>query len=190
MFEGRLAKLRCHLRCGIVHELSVRAEYVPARAALLLVRTATVALLRLRLRHGRRGRAQLGNRRDMLGYGVVQGGRLPVCLWTLHDVQMSSWFCVLFVSIVRWGCREDWEAMLESTAAWMLGCLPSRFSESTSSLAGRDGAGTERCLLPSMAHTGQMSRAGSGGLKGLSSEFFLASSARALSRAFLSRLKA
>ena len=80
VLEGRLAELGGDLGGGIVHELAVPAKDVAGGgAALLLVGAAGIALLRALLRHWRRRRSQLGDCRDMLRDGVVEGRGLPIC---------------------------------------------------------------------------------------------------------------
>jgi hypothetical protein len=61
LLESGLAKLCCHLRRRVVHELSVGAKHIPTRTALLLVwipANAIAVLLGvlLRLRGAWRGR--------------------------------------------------------------------------------------------------------------------------------------
>lgn len=76
LVEGGLSELGCNLGGGIVHELAVGAEDVPACAALLLIRiprrVASIALLlRLGTPGRRRRRPKLRHGRDVLRDGVM-----------------------------------------------------------------------------------------------------------------------
>lgn len=90
VLDRRLPKLCRHLRRRIVYELPILPEEVPRgprawllllllRVLLLLLRVRiTVAGLLGLIRNWRRRRPELGDGRDVLRNGVVEGGRVAV----------------------------------------------------------------------------------------------------------------
>jgi hypothetical protein len=83
MLKRCLAKLRGHLRRWVVHELTIGTKDISSIASLLLVWVSAVSLMRLRRPWRRRRRPELRHCRDMLRYGMMQRGRLPV-ICALH----------------------------------------------------------------------------------------------------------
>ena len=85
LLDRGLGKVRRDLRRGVVHKLPILAKHAATAiwSGLPLLVWVTVVL---RLRLGgcwRRRRSKLRNGGDVLGHGMVEGGRLPIPR-TLH----------------------------------------------------------------------------------------------------------